>query len=51
MEWNYISRGMARPPEGNDEAQMRVFWRRRAEQMGPAATDPAGIGGAVRGRV
>jgi p-cumate 2,3-dioxygenase alpha subunit len=37
VEWNDISRGMARTPEGNDEAQMRVFWRRWAEQMGAAA--------------
>lgn len=36
VEWNDISRGMTRVPEGNDEAQMRVFWRRWAEQMGDA---------------
>jgi p-cumate 2,3-dioxygenase alpha subunit len=36
VEWNDISRGMAREPEGNDEAQMRVFWRRWARQMGSA---------------
>lgn len=37
VAWNDISRGMAREPQGNDEAQMRVFWRRWAEQMGEAA--------------
>jgi p-cumate 2,3-dioxygenase alpha subunit len=36
VEWNDISRGMAREPHGDDEAQMRTFWRRWAEQMGPA---------------
>ena len=36
VEWNDISRGMTRTPEGNDEAQMRVFWRRWQEQMGEA---------------
>jgi len=28
---------MARAPQGNDEQQMRVFWRRWAEQMGEFA--------------
>jgi p-cumate 2,3-dioxygenase alpha subunit len=37
VQWNDISRGMARTPEGNDEAQMRAFWRRWQEQMGDAA--------------
>jgi p-cumate 2,3-dioxygenase alpha subunit len=37
VEWSDISRGMAREQHGNDEGQMRVFWRRWAEQMGPAA--------------
>jgi p-cumate 2,3-dioxygenase alpha subunit len=34
VEWNDISRGMGRPAQGNDELQMRAFWRRWAEQMG-----------------
>ena len=33
VEWNDISRGMARVPQGNDEAQMRVFWRRWRADM------------------
>ena len=33
VEWNDISRGMARPPLANDEEQMRAFWRRWNEQM------------------
>ena len=33
-EWNDISRGMARTPAGNDEFQMRVFWRQWAKVMG-----------------
>jgi p-cumate 2,3-dioxygenase alpha subunit len=37
VEWSDISRGMAREQHGNDEGQMRVFWRRWAEQMGDAA--------------
>jgi p-cumate 2,3-dioxygenase subunit alpha len=37
VEWNDISRGMNRPPEANDEEQMRVFWRRWQRQMGDAA--------------
>ena len=36
VEWNDISRGMARVPHGDDEAQMRVFWRCWAQRMGPA---------------
>jgi transcription antitermination factor NusG len=36
VEWNDISRGMDRVPKGNDESQMRAFWRRWAEQMGPS---------------
>ncbi|MCW2722998.1 MAG: p-cumate 2,3-dioxygenase subunit alpha [Pseudonocardiales bacterium] len=28
IEWNDISRGMAREPVANDEEQMRAFWRR-----------------------
>ncbi len=34
VEWNDISRGMDREPKGNDELQMRTFWRRWADQMG-----------------
>jgi p-cumate 2,3-dioxygenase subunit alpha len=37
VEWNDISRGMARAPQANDEEQMRVFWRRWQRQMGDAA--------------
>jgi p-cumate 2,3-dioxygenase subunit alpha len=37
VEWNDISRGMAREQRGNDEGQMRTFWRRWQQQMGPAA--------------
>jgi p-cumate 2,3-dioxygenase alpha subunit len=38
IEWNDLSRGMARQqPETNDELQMRVFWRRWAQQMDVAA--------------
>jgi p-cumate 2,3-dioxygenase alpha subunit len=37
VQWSDISRGMAREQHGNDEGQMRVFWRRWAEQMGPSA--------------
>ncbi|HEY1973921.1 MAG TPA: aromatic ring-hydroxylating dioxygenase subunit alpha [Pseudonocardia sp.] len=37
VEWNDISRGMAREPQGDDEGQMRAFWRRWAAQMGEAA--------------
>jgi p-cumate 2,3-dioxygenase subunit alpha len=33
VEWNDISRGMARQPSANDEEQMRAFWRRWNEQM------------------
>lgn len=33
VEWNDISRGMARTPLANDEEQMRAFWRRWNEQM------------------
>jgi p-cumate 2,3-dioxygenase subunit alpha len=33
VEWNDISRGMARVPQGTDEAQMRVFWRQWAKDM------------------
>jgi p-cumate 2,3-dioxygenase alpha subunit len=33
VEWNDISRGMARPASGTDENQMRVFWRRWRDQM------------------
>jgi p-cumate 2,3-dioxygenase alpha subunit len=36
VEWNDISRGMNREAQGSDELQMRVFWRRWAEQMGPS---------------
>jgi p-cumate 2,3-dioxygenase alpha subunit len=42
VEWNDISRGMARLPQVNDEAQMRAFWRRWSEQVEPA---PARSGG------
>ena len=37
VEWNDISRGMARPPMANDEEQMREFWRRWQQQMDGAA--------------
>jgi p-cumate 2,3-dioxygenase subunit alpha len=37
VEWNDISRGMAREQRGNDEGQMRTFWRRWHQQMGPSA--------------
>ncbi|WP_028936969.1 aromatic ring-hydroxylating oxygenase subunit alpha [Pseudonocardia spinosispora] len=37
VEWNDISRGMAREPHADDEAQMRTFWRRWQSQMGPSA--------------
>ena len=37
VEWNDISRGMARTPAGNDEHQMRVFWRQWAARMGSSA--------------
>jgi phenylpropionate dioxygenase-like ring-hydroxylating dioxygenase large terminal subunit len=33
VEWNDISRGMARDPRADDEEQMRSFWRRWNEQM------------------
>lgn len=33
VEWNDISRGMARDPVANDEEQMRAFWRRWAIDM------------------
>jgi p-cumate 2,3-dioxygenase alpha subunit len=33
LEWNDISRGMARDPLANDEEQMRAFWRRWNEQV------------------
>ena len=36
VEWNDISRGMARQLHAGDEAQMRVFWRRWAQRMGSA---------------
>jgi p-cumate 2,3-dioxygenase alpha subunit len=34
VQWNDISRGMNREAVGNDELQMREFWRRWAQQMG-----------------
>jgi p-cumate 2,3-dioxygenase alpha subunit len=37
VEWSDISRGMAREPHGNDEHQMRVFWRQWAARMGSHA--------------
>ncbi|MDT7593991.1 MAG: p-cumate 2,3-dioxygenase subunit alpha [Pseudonocardiales bacterium] len=37
VEWNDISRGMAREQRGNDEGQMRTFWRRWQQQMGPSS--------------
>lgn len=37
IEWNDVSRGMAREPQSGDELQMRVFWRRWREQMAEAA--------------
>lgn len=33
VEWNDISRGMARTPRQSDEEQMRTFWRRWNEQI------------------
>jgi p-cumate 2,3-dioxygenase alpha subunit len=36
VEWNDISRGMARQLHAGDEAQIRVFWRRWAQRMGSA---------------
>jgi p-cumate 2,3-dioxygenase subunit alpha len=33
VEWNDISRGMAREPVANDEEQMRAFWRQWAAHM------------------
>ncbi len=33
VEWNDLSRGMAREPLANDEERMRAFWRRWNEQM------------------
>lgn len=33
VEWNDISRGMARDPLQSDEEQMRTFWRRWNQQM------------------
>jgi p-cumate 2,3-dioxygenase alpha subunit len=33
VEWNDISRGMARSPLQSDEEQMRAFWRRWSEQI------------------
>ncbi|ODU07601.1 MAG: p-cumate dioxygenase [Pseudonocardia sp. SCN 72-86] len=33
VEWNDLSRGMARDPRTDDEEQMRSFWRRWNEQM------------------
>jgi p-cumate 2,3-dioxygenase alpha subunit len=38
IEWNDISRGMARGPMANDEEQMREFWRRWQQQMGTGGT-------------
>jgi p-cumate 2,3-dioxygenase alpha subunit len=42
VEWNDISRGMAREPQGDDEAQMRAFWRRWQQRMGEAGYQEAG---------
>ena len=33
VEWNDVSRGMARDPLQSDEEQMRTFWRRWNEQL------------------
>jgi p-cumate 2,3-dioxygenase alpha subunit len=33
VEWNDISRGMAREPLANDEEQMRTFWRQWNQQI------------------
>ncbi len=33
VEWNDISRGMDRDPQGTDEEQMRAFWRRWRDQL------------------
>jgi p-cumate 2,3-dioxygenase alpha subunit len=41
VEWNDISRGMAREPTARDEFQMRVFWREWAKQMNLAGYSAA----------
>lgn len=44
VEWNDISRGMARRSTGTDEEQMRVFWRRWRDQMDGAVSFEAPVG-------
>ena len=42
VEWNDVSRGMARTPQQSDEEQMRTFWRRwsvQVEQNGETLVD------------
>ncbi len=41
VEWNDISRGMAREPRQNDEEQMRTFWRQWDRQMRDGRRVPA----------
>ena len=38
VEWNDISRGMAREPQANDEEQMRAFWRQWNQQITASST-------------
>jgi p-cumate 2,3-dioxygenase alpha subunit len=38
LEWNDISRGMAREPQANDEEQMRAFWRQWNQQITASST-------------
>jgi p-cumate 2,3-dioxygenase alpha subunit len=42
VQWNDISRGMAREPQGDDEAQMRAFWRQWQQRMGSAGYTEVG---------
>ena len=42
VQCNDISRGMAREPQGDDEAQMRAFWRHWQQRMGEAGYQEAG---------
>ncbi len=41
MEWSDISRGMHRPPQANDELQVRGFWREWQHRLGgrPAGSE------------
>jgi p-cumate 2,3-dioxygenase subunit alpha len=38
VEWNDISRGIAREPQANDEEQMRAFWRQWNQQIIASST-------------